>query len=121
MTDSAENLIETPTEASAEPDDDEWESGDSGYPWRLAQDGERVVAVRYHADSMVGVSPDGGETWLRVDPDHFEGEGQLSYESFGGETGIWTIDVVQFGESFVIVGDAYHAAGVWILEWSQSD
>ena len=118
-TDSLDDLIEPPTEAPATPSDDEWDSGDSSYSWGLAWDNERVVAVRYHADAMVGVSPDGGETWLRVDPDHFADDGQLSYESFGGETGLWTIDVVQFGESFVIVGDAYHAAGVWILKWSE--
>jgi len=120
-TDSLDGLIEPPAEAPATPSHDEWGSGDSYYPWSLAWDNDRVVAVRYHADAMVGVSPDGGETWLRVDPDHFTDEGQLSYESFAGESGIWTIDVVQFGESFVIVGDAYNAAGVWILEWSEGD
>ena len=121
VTDSVDDVIEAPTEAPAAPGDDEWDSGDSYYPWNLAWNYERVVAVRYHADAMVGVSPDGGETWLRVDPDHFAGDGQLSYESFAGESGIWTIDVAQFGESFVIVGDAYNAAGVWILEWSEDD
>jgi hypothetical protein len=115
-TDSLEGLIEPPTASPAAPHPDEWNSGDGG-EWKLAWDQERVVAVKRHADAMVGISPDGGETWLRVDPERFAGEEQLSYRSYGGETGIWTIDVIRFDDMYVIVGDAYFAAGVWILEW----
>jgi hypothetical protein len=115
--DSLEGLVEPPTAFPATPDPDEWNSGDSNYPWNLAWDQERAVAVRFHEDARVGISSDGGETWLRVDPERFAGEEQLSYRSYGGETGIWTIDVIRFDDMYVIVGDAYFAAGVWILEW----
>jgi hypothetical protein len=117
-TDSIDDLLGTRARIPTAPTPDEWNSGDSYYPWKLAWNEEHAVAVRYHADAMVGISLDGGETWLRVEPERFADERQLSYVSFGGETGIWTIDVVEFEGTYVIVGDAYYDAGVWILEWN---
>jgi hypothetical protein len=120
-TDSLEDLIDAPTPLPATPDPEVDRLGGSSYPWNLARDQERVVGVRYQTEAMVGISSDGGDTWLRVDPERFTDEGQLTYSSFGGETGIWTIDVIRFNDMYVIVGDAYHAAGVWILEWKEQE
>jgi len=117
-TDSVDDLLGPPAQVPTAPTPDEWNSGDSFHPWRVAWDEERAVAVRYHADAMVGISVDGGETWMQVEPERFADERRLSYVPFGGETGIWTIDVIEFEGTYVIVGDAYYDAGVWILEWN---
>jgi hypothetical protein len=116
---SIEDLAEPPREVLAAPSLDEWNSGDSGYLWNLASDGERIVAVRYWSDAMVGISTDSGRTWIHVDPGLFAGDEQDSYESFAGESGLWTVDVVRLDDVYVIVGDAYNAPGVWILEWAE--
>lgn len=103
---SLESLVDPRPQAPPGPGSTAWDSADSYYPWNMAQDEEQVVAVRYHAEPKVGVSPDGGETWLQVDP-----------EAFGGDHMQIAIDVVKFGDIYVIGGSSFTKAEVWILEW----
>ncbi len=109
-TESLESLVVPEPQALPNPGPDAWDSGDSYHPWDLARDNDRVVAVRYHGLPKVGISTDGGETWLQVDPN-----------AFGDGTVVTTIDVTQFGDYYVISGNTYLTAAVWILEWNQAD
>jgi hypothetical protein len=105
-TESLESLVGARPQAPPRPAPAAWDSGDSHYPWSLAWNNDQVVAVRYHAEPKVGVSMDGGETWLQVDPEAFgDGHQQIA------------IEVVTFGDYYVIGGSSFTNAEVWILEW----
>ena len=103
---SLESLVDPRPEVPPRPEPTAWDSEDSYHPWDVAWDNDQVVAVRYHAVPKVGISTDGGETWLQVDP-----------SAFGDDSVVTTIDVIKFGDHYVITGNTYSRAAVWILEW----
>jgi len=104
------NLVDSRPPVPQNPGSAGFDSGNIYFPWNMAWDEDQVVAVRYHADPNVGVSRDGGDTWLQVDP-----------EAFGDDHLLTTIDVVQFGDSYIIAGNSVAKAEVWILEWSEQE
>jgi len=109
-TESLESLVDPRPQAPPGPGPTAWDSEDSGYPWNLAWDNDQVVAVRYHEQPKVGISTDGGETWLQVDP-----------EAFGDDHLLITIEVLRFGDYYVIGGNSSTSAEVWILEWNEDE
>ena len=107
-TEPLESLVEPRDEVPPHPGLTAWNSGDSAYPWNMAWNEDQIVAVRYHANPKVGISTDGGDTWLQVDP-----------KAFGDDQLLFTTDVIRFEDFYIIGGNSAANAEVWILEWNE--